>query len=78
MLKSCIYFDPFYPSVAFHIETSDFIYSLNKMAGFCMECNTELKNGLTNFCEGILLSARTSVLIPFHKSILRKATGYIG
>ena len=33
----------FQPSVAFHIETTHLTYTSNQMTGFCMECNTVLK-----------------------------------
>ena len=35
--------NPFQPSVAFHIETSQLICTANQMNGFFMECNTGLK-----------------------------------
>ena len=37
-------FNPFQPSVAFHIKTSHLICSPNEMAGFYMKCNTRLKS----------------------------------
>ena len=30
-------------SAAFHVETSHLICTTNKLTGFCMKCNTELK-----------------------------------
>ena len=33
----------FQPTVAFHIETSNLIYTVNQMTGFYMKCNTGLK-----------------------------------
>ena len=35
--------DPFQPSVAFHIETSQLFCRAKRMTDFYMECNTELK-----------------------------------
>ena len=37
------YFKPFQPSVAFHIESSHFISTSNKLAGFYMKCNSRQK-----------------------------------
>ena len=39
-------FNPFQPSVVFHIETNDLICYANQMAAFYMKCNTGL-NGLS-------------------------------
>ena len=36
-------FNPFQPSVVFHIETNDLICYANQMAAFYMKCNTGLK-----------------------------------
>ena len=36
-------FNPFQPSVAFHIETSHLICTANQMTGFYLECKTGLK-----------------------------------
>ena len=33
------YINPFYPCVAFHIETSQLSCSANQMTGFYMKCN---------------------------------------
>ena len=38
-----ILFNPFQPSVAFHIETSHLICCANQMTGFYMKRNTGLK-----------------------------------
>ena len=39
------FFNPFQPSVAFHIETSHLICTANQMTGFYVKCN--FGNGLT-------------------------------
>ena len=43
MLFNVDFFDPFQPSVAFHIETSHLTCIANEMTGFYMKCKTGLK-----------------------------------
>ena len=39
----CSYFNPFQPSIAFHMETSHLFCSTKQVTGFCMKTNTGLK-----------------------------------
>ena len=38
-----VLFNPFQPSIAFHIETSDLLCFAKQKIGFYMKCNTDLK-----------------------------------
>ena len=52
------HFNPFQPSVAFHIETSHLICIANQMTGSYMECNTGLEWVSVHFFEIIVDTLR--------------------
>ena len=41
--RTNVLFNPFQPSIAFHIETSDLLCFAKQKIGFYMKCNTDLK-----------------------------------
>ena len=78
-------FNPFLPSIAFYIKTSQFIFAANQMTGFYTECNTSLKWVILNVhkihninsAEAYLKPNRTSTMKLFCKNCQRlKAVNY--
>ena len=72
------HFNPFQPSVAFHIKTSHLIFNANQMTGFFMKWNTGLKWDNDIFFLKVNWIRSSCAEVFCNKVVLRNFTKFTG